>query len=332
MSRRSKLPLQVLACLTVVGLGNPARADFLVSVGNNTGTRNEVLRYTDTGTFVGVFASGNGLSTPEGLAYGPDGNLYVASFANGGIYEFDGTTGAFIKVLASSASMTNSVTGLAFGPNGNVYVSNYNTSANAVQEFNGSTGALVASFNIAAGSGGLSGPLHISFDAGGNLLVSSSGSNQVLKYDSATGAFLSTLVAAGSGGLNFPDGKAFFQGNLLVSSSFSSQVLAYNATTGAFISSFANLSAQSSPVGLLATAGNHLLVAENNSGSILDYDKNGNLVGTYGLAQMGGASTPGYPTYMTSFLGVPEPPALVLSAIGTAFIGGFAFRARRRGV
>jgi DNA-binding beta-propeller fold protein YncE len=33
--------------------------------------------------------------TPTGLAFGPDGNLYVASTGTNGVLRYDGTTGEF---------------------------------------------------------------------------------------------------------------------------------------------------------------------------------------------------------------------------------------------
>ena len=65
-------------CLALLICVLPARAElFLASFSGN-----RVLRYSETnGTFISVFvASGSGgLNLPHGLAFGPDGNFYVAS-------------------------------------------------------------------------------------------------------------------------------------------------------------------------------------------------------------------------------------------------------------
>jgi DNA-binding beta-propeller fold protein YncE len=67
----------------------------------------EVLRYNGSGEplsgnpFIdGNQPSGGGLKAPSGIAFGPtDGNLYVASRKTSEILEYDGKTGAFIKVF-----------------------------------------------------------------------------------------------------------------------------------------------------------------------------------------------------------------------------------------
>lgn len=76
--------------------------DLLVGSTNS----NEILRYDgQTGAFVGAFASGSGLDGPRGLAFGPDGNLYLASNGEDVVRRYQGQTGDFIDVFASGGGL-----------------------------------------------------------------------------------------------------------------------------------------------------------------------------------------------------------------------------------
>ena len=51
-----------------------------------------------------VTLGSGGLDDPEGLTFGPDGNLYVASTATDEILRYNGSTGAFMDVFVSAGS------------------------------------------------------------------------------------------------------------------------------------------------------------------------------------------------------------------------------------
>ncbi len=166
----------------------------------------EVLRYDGaTGAFRGVFvaAGSGGGHNLSGLAFGPDGDLYVASTNNSKVLRYDGATGAFLGeiVPARSGGLARPV-GVAFGPgpgpNGDLYVTSLDT--DQVLRYDGQTGAFRGVF-VASGAGGLRGAYDLAFGPDGDLYVASFVSNQVLRYDGATGAFRAAL---GGGGLLFP--------------------------------------------------------------------------------------------------------------------------------
>lgn len=209
----------------------------------------EVLRYElETGKFLGVFASGNGLVDPAGIAFGPPGpapDLFVSSGLTdegqgGQILRFDGLTGAFEGVVdPTNAAGLVDPEGLAFGPDGKLYVDDtpeapatgrvvrYDTQANA---FDG--------VFVDGAASNLVDPTDLVFGPGGELFVSSAETSEVKRY-SSTGVFLGNFVIAGSGGLTEAEGMAFGpNGNLFVASEMGDAVLEFNGTTGAFIGEF----------------------------------------------------------------------------------------------
>src|SRR5947209_3861658 len=91
-------------------------------------------------------------------------------------------------------------------------------------------------------SGGLTRPRASTFGPDGNgdgapdLYVPSADTDQVLRYDGVTGAFLDVFVPAGSGGLDSPGDLEFTSNNLLyVTSNLGRQLLRYDSTNGNFL-------------------------------------------------------------------------------------------------
>jgi len=192
-------------------------------VGNSRG--NNVLRFDGkTGNFLGEFitAGSGGLSNPDTIIFGPDGNgdgksdIYIASGDKAGnsgeaaasaVLRYDGITGAFIdKFVGDNPNTTSDETGglfrpygLAFSPDGNLYVSSFLT--DKILRYNGKTGQFIDVF--ASGNqqgGGLNGPNGLLLAPDGNLYVTTEGSiaregkadfsanlpSQVLRYNPET--------------------------------------------------------------------------------------------------------------------------------------------------
>jgi DNA-binding beta-propeller fold protein YncE len=181
-----------------------------------------------------------GQFTPSGYVEGVrdtvfhGGYLYVASEYNNEVLRFDGTTGAFVNIFVTAGSGgISGPHGMTFGPDGNLYVSGRNNAT--VERYDGTTGASLGTY-VTSGSGGMSYPEGIAFDPSGTYLyVASAGSNQVLKYNAQTGAYVGVAASAGVSGPK--DVKFGSDGLLYVLSSGNNRILRFN-TSGTYIDDY----------------------------------------------------------------------------------------------
>jgi outer membrane protein assembly factor BamB len=170
----------------------------------DTGAGN-IKRYDPTkpkaSAFKDVFVTG-GLSQPEGMAFGPDGNLYVCSRNAGQIVRFNGSTGALIGALINGGSNLSSPEDLAFDSSGRLYVADTGLALmGKVVRFSISSGQFT---DVFIDDSGLSTARSLAFGPGGKLFVGDSGNATIRRY-TTTGAFDTEFVsAANSGGLSAP--------------------------------------------------------------------------------------------------------------------------------
>lgn len=237
-----------------------------------------------TGVFMGTFAvhpRGDTL-IPAGMAFGPDGHLYVSSSFTHEILRFNGQTGAFIDVFvpAGRSPLLRSF-GITFGPDGNLYVSAFTMTgpstlagpASGILRYDGRTGAYLGAF--VPPSGGLVGAAGLVFGPDGNLYVANLGGHNVLRYSGRTGAFQGVFVPEGSGGLGSPANLVFGpDGRLYVTNLYTGDVLRYDGRTGAFLDEFvpAGSGGLNGAFGLAFGPDHHLYVSSNGSGDVLRYD------------------------------------------------------------
>jgi Concanavalin A-like lectin/glucanases superfamily len=168
--------------------------------------------------------------------------LLTCSLNDNIVDSFDGTTGAFLKILVSSGSG-----GLTFpqnltiGPDGNLYVTSWGT--NSVKRYDRNTGAFIDDF-VTSGSGGLANPDQLIFRPDGKLYVSSRFRGTISRYDAQTGAFVDTFVSDSRLALftafTFgPDGN-IYAGEFNPEFNGHHHVLRFDGTTGQFIDVFSH--------------------------------------------------------------------------------------------
>jgi DNA-binding beta-propeller fold protein YncE len=194
-----------------------------------------VLKYHGkSGRCLGVFVpeGSGGLQGPMDLSFGPDGNLYVMSSYAGGVFRYNGLTGAFIDhftaqpsggeakrwrrgfIYASSHTSDEVLrfngrtgvlmgpitegfldwaTGFDFGPDGNVYVASFFD--DSVMKFNFTTGQSMGTFAI-----NCFGPEMIEFGPNDDLYIASYFGDSVDVFDGLTGTWKRSIFGGGLAG------------------------------------------------------------------------------------------------------------------------------------
>lgn len=219
-----------------------------------------------TASFGGVFVATVGPpgSWISGLAFGPAGDLYVAmetvigGLSHGSVYRYSGArslapagalvpgpvpgpNGEFIPVAAGVTAM-GGPRGIAVSPEGELLVSCVHQTAagQRIQKYDAGTGTLLDP-DFAPNTGlEPAGPHQIALLPGCELLVGCTwgiqgASNQILRYSSATGAFLGIHVPSGHGGLDVPIGVAAGRdGHTYAASYTSGAILRFDTTSGTF--------------------------------------------------------------------------------------------------
>ena len=257
LSFPSRLALGVVLGVVAASALPQLRADTLVVADANSAV---IRRYdATTGAYLGVFASGGGLTTPAGLAFGRDGNLYVGNAdLPGTVLRYNGRTGAFMDVFVTISGYY--LYGMAIGPDGNVYAGLDN---GAIERFDGTTGASMGVFipahAVYGGMGFHNGSLFVTY-----LGTSGHPYGELYQYNGTTGAFIANVYSTFSG--NGPrDPRSGPDGNLYVPDWQTYHVVKFNGTTLTYVGNIINDATHYWPMSLaFGTDGNTLLVLEDN--------------------------------------------------------------------
>jgi sugar lactone lactonase YvrE len=138
---------------------------------------------------------------PTGMAFGPDGDLYISSRFDGQVYRvtMDGTVSVFARDLGIA-------TGIAFDPQGYLYVGDREGTIYRVNRQGMATTFATLTPSVAA--------FHLAFDAGGDLYVTTP---SMSGYDAIHRITADGEVQAFFADVGRPQGLAFdSQGNLYV--------------------------------------------------------------------------------------------------------------------
>lgn len=132
-------------------------------------------------------------------------------------------------------------------------------------------------------NGPLDGPTAAVFAPGGDLLVTSFETDEILRFDRRTGAYLGVFVASGAGGLDGPDAGTKFgaDGLLYVPSFWNDRVLRYD-DQGVFVDEFVSFREGSlrQPRDLVQHDGDWYVASSFNN-RILRFDAQGNFLGIF---------------------------------------------------
>ncbi len=266
-----------------------------------------VLRYDSaTGAFLGVFAEGNGMDNPNGIAYGSDGNLYVGLGDTGRIMRIDGQSGAYIDdfILPGAGGLAGS-RAISFGPGGDLYVASGTT--DQILQYDGTSGDFV---QVAAE--GFDGPVGLAFGPNGHMFVGAALTNQVLEYDTS-GALRQTYQEPGfantTGVLVGDDGL------LYAAMSVTNAVLRFDQSTGDFHDVFVKPGGELSiPIGMTFLPDGDLLVGSFGDDAVIRYDgTTGEELGFFIEPGSGGLDG----THNFAFMPVPAPATALPLLLGS---------------
>jgi|GEM_PF-5055836 len=176
------------------------------------------------------------LNGPFGIAFAPDGTLYVTGFLWSHLLRIDSSGVINSRFFDCCFSRPRSPFDIIFDDRDRIYVSSFDQ--DSVVRFNALTGEMLEEY-ITPGRGGLDGASGMAIGEDRLLYVGSIFTDEILRYDLESGEFVDVFVSKGSGGLDAPHGIQFGpDGHLYVGSYFTDSILRFHKDTGVFIDAF----------------------------------------------------------------------------------------------
>lgn len=216
--------------------------DLYTAVGTGIGY-NTIQRYDGaTGAFLDTFMTNDGEHKIDGvrdIVFHTDGYVYVASAYTDEVLRYEASTGNFVDVFVTANSGgIDHPDGMVFAdPQGQGRLDLFVTGwlSHSVVRYHGVTGEPLGTY-ISTNSGGLSYPFALAFGPADNYVyVTSAGTNEILKYDAETGAYVGAAVTTE---LDYPRGLLFGPDGLMYVSSGDDDRIVRFTSDGTFVDDF----------------------------------------------------------------------------------------------
>lgn len=276
-SGRAPVAAALAAC--ILAFSPAALGAFLI--GTQDDATPAVVVANDSGTSRGFFPKNGPTLEEVTVVRVSGGGVYVAdSTATGGVVHRYTHDGQFVAtIIAPGSNVINDISDMVFGPNGDLFVATYDTalpSGDGGQVLRYTADGVFVGIAAANGAGdgtnaALSEPMAITFGPDGNLYVanSDSGTEDVLRFNGTTGAFIDTFIPNGATGLSDPKSIKFGpDGRFYATNEGNDSVEVFNGTTGAYIGTFVTSGSGglNEPMDMVF-AGNSLFVLSGDDGS-----------------------------------------------------------------
>ena len=241
-----------------------------------------------------------GLNAPRGIAFAPDGTLYVADSRNHRILHLS-ADGSLINEwgsFADGANIPNPIGtfnepwGVAVGPDGSVYVSD--TWNNRIQKFSadGKPLTMWGTYGQAETPDAFWGPRGIAVDAQGHVYIADTGNKRIVIFDK-NGTYVNQFGTAGfeAGQFDEPVGVAIApNGVIYVTDTWNQRVQGFTSTVdGEFyvpfiqwdISGWFGQSLDNKPF-ITVNAAGHVFITDPEGFRVIEFDGNGNFIRAWG--------------------------------------------------
>lgn len=195
----------------------------------------KIFRFDETtGAPLGVFADLSPAvhQSPDDMAMGPDGNLYVGDFSNGRILRYNGRSGAFIDVFTKAAATPGKIT---FDAAGNLFTSGWDS----IEKYDGVTGSHLGTVVPWQNQIGYR-RIRIGPDGLLYAVKHQGNSSDIVRFDPNTGSLIDTFIAG-----RFFDGPTDFtfgpSGEMYISNWHRTELIRYDGGQPTSIESLSSM-------------------------------------------------------------------------------------------